>query len=248
MSKSSPLSAFTPTQLFGGGIVAGILVLCTLGFFILLSMYLKGVKPSALAANQPTAPAAYDDTGAPQGPVTVSPVDPNNDHIRGNVNSKVTVVEYSDLECPFCKRFHVTMQQVMQKYGNDIRWVYRHMPLDSLHQQARPEALASECAAEQGKFWEFIDLVFAETTSNDGLDLAKLPTYARQVGLNVNQFQQCYDSQKYASAVQEDEASALAAGAQGTPYSVVVGPNGETTVLNGAQPVEEVERAIQAYL
>ena len=180
--------------------------------------------------------------------ITVRPVDAKNDHIRGDKNAKITIVEYSDLECPFCKNFHNTMIQVLDANKANVRWVYRHFPLDSLHSQARKEALASECASEQGKFWEFIDLVFQETTSNDGLDLAKLPDYARRINLNVNQFNACVSSEKYAAAIREDEQDAQAAGARGTPYSVILGPKGETIPISGALPAAQVQSAIDSLL
>ncbi len=248
--KMSAFRSFSPVQMFVGGIVVGILVLCTIGFFIMLGLYFGGSTPSAriggnnaVVNNVPTG-----NTGAPA-QVTVREVDEKNDHIRGNKNADVTIVEYSDFECPFCKNFHNTMKQVIDTYGDDVRWVYRHLPLDSLHSQARKEALASECAAEQGKFWEFADIIFAQTTSNDGLDLTKLSDYAKQAGVgNVTKFNDCLNSSKYASAVQEDEQDAQAAGAQGTPYSVIVGPNGETVVVSGAQPYSAVEASLKQFL
>lgn len=105
---------------------------------------------------------------------TVNPVTPN-EHIKGNPNAEVFVIEYSDPECPFCKRFHETMKSVMQEYGDTgkVAWVYRHFPLDALHTKARKEAEAFECAAELGgnvKFWEYADKLFEITPSNDGLD------------------------------------------------------------------------------
>lgn len=103
--------------------------------------------------------------------ITFRAVDTGKEIVRGNPNAKITIIEYSDLECPFCKRFHATMEQVLATYGNDIRVVFRHFPLDSLHKKARTEANAVECAGEQGKFWEFIDGIFAVTPSNDGLDI-----------------------------------------------------------------------------
>lgn len=103
--------------------------------------------------------------------LTYRAVDTKKEVVRGNPDAKITIIEYSDLECPFCKRFHVTMEQVLATYGNDVRVVFRHFPLDSLHKKARTEANAVECAGEQGKFWEFIDGIFAVTPSNDGLDI-----------------------------------------------------------------------------
>src|SRR3989338_2531696 len=95
------------------------------------------------------------------------------DHLRGDPKATVKVVEFSDLECPFCKNFHRTMQQVMSEYSGQVAWVYRHFPLDSLHSKARKEAEASECAAELGGndgFWAYVDKLFEITPSNNGLD------------------------------------------------------------------------------
>lgn len=119
---------------------------------------------------QATTLAAAEIPAAETG-IKIRPADPKTEAVRGNQNAKITIVEFSDFECPFCKRFHQTMQQVVSTYGNDIKWVYRHFPLDGLHQQARPEANMSECAHEQGKFWEFTDGVFKVTPSNDGMDI-----------------------------------------------------------------------------
>ncbi|HYE60118.1 MAG TPA: DsbA family protein [Candidatus Kapabacteria bacterium] len=248
--KPTIAQVFSPVQLFVGGIVSGILVLCTIGFFIMLGMYLKGDNTYARNTGTNPAPSVVAGPVGEEEPtnVTVRPVDTKTDHIRGNKNAKVSIVTFTDYECPFCKRFHGTMQEVMAKFNDDVRWVYRQLPLDSLHSQARKEALASECAAEQGKFWEWTDLIFSETTSNDGLDLGKLPTYAGQVGLNVNKFNDCVNTAKYAAKVQADEADAQAAGARGTPYSVVIGPNGETRVISGAYPAANVEAVLREFV
>ena len=88
----------------------------------------------------------------------------DSDHIRGNRNAQVLLIEYSDFECPFCIRFHPTAQQLKDEYGNDLAWVYRHYPLDQLHPYARPAAVASECVTEIGgeeAFWKFADEVFS---------------------------------------------------------------------------------------
>ena len=242
----------SPIQVFIFGVVEAILVLCTLGFFIMLGVYFNGnggytpptnnyVPPVNNGGNVPTNPTQPTQ-------VTVAPVEENVDHIRGPKNAKVTVIEYSDIECPFCKRFHGTMQQLVAKYPKDVRWVYRHFPLDSLHQQARPEAMATECANEQGKFWEFTDLLYQTTGSNDSLDLTKLGEYAKQVGMNQAKFQTCYDSQKFASRVARDVTSGEAAGANGTPYTVVIGPGGETVPVSGAVPFESLDATVAQFL
>lgn len=250
------LSNLSSKQSFTAGLVGGVLSLCTIGFFILLWVVLGGRvslggsvnagQGAQIGAGNPT-PTIPTEPGAPV-VVKVREVDAKTDHIRGNAKSKISIVEYSDLECPFCKRFHETMKQVVDKYGDKIRWVYRHFPLDQLHSKARTEALATECASEQGKFWEYTDLIYQETGSNDSLDLAKLPEYAQRVGLNVGKFQKCLDDKKYADRVQSDADDAVAAGARGTPYSVLVGPKGETVVISGAQPFEAIEQMLKQFV
>src|SRR3989344_453399 len=111
-------------------------------------------------------PQAAEQTGDLE---EMSPIT-STDHIRGNPDAPIKIVEYSDFECPFCKRFHETMQQVSAEYGDQVAWVYRHFPLDQLHSKARKEAVASECAAELGgndAFWKFTDRFFELTPSND---------------------------------------------------------------------------------
>ncbi len=171
------------------------------------------------------------------------------DHIRGAANAKVTIIEYSDFECPFCKRFHPTMTRIIEEYPNDVRWVYRQFPLEQLHSKAIKQAEATECAGEQGKFWELTDKIFEVTPSNDGLDMAELPTYARDVGVpNIARFQECLDSGKYAQHIQDDIADAQAAGGRGTPYSVVITASGEKLPLSGAQPYAAVKQLVDKAL
>ncbi len=177
-----------------------------------------------------------------------APVDKEADHIRGNVDAKITIIEYADLECPFCKMFHGTMKEVMEKYGQDVRWVYRHFPLESLHAQAKLEALATECAAEQGKFWQFTDLIFSVTNSGDTLDLTKLSQYATSVGVDVPTFNSCYNNERYLDKINAHIEDAQKAGAQGTPHNLIIGPSGQVVALPGAVPFETVESEILKML
>ena len=128
---------------------------------------IKSIIDEALAVSANASPPKTSDDSRNVRQVTDS------DHLRGDPKAKVKVVEFSDLECPFCKRFHVTMQQVIEEYDGKVAWIYRHFPLDSLHSKARKEAEASECAAELGGndgFWAYIDKLFEITPSNNGLD------------------------------------------------------------------------------
>lgn len=218
------------------------------GAFIALALYFGG-KGKEAAPAQPATGAAAQQAAAGATIGEFRAVDAKKDHIRGAVNGKITIIEYSDLECPFCKRFHETMKQVLVAYPNDVRWVYRHAPLVQLHSKAPAEANAAECAGEQGKFWEFIDEVFAVTPTNNGLDLAELPKIAAKVGVaNAAQFKSCVDTNKYASAVQADLDDATKAGMRGTPYSVVVNTAGKKLPINGALPLESVKSTVDSLL
>lgn len=183
----------------------------------------------------------------------VKPVSPE-DHIRGNKDATISLIEYSDYECPFCKKFHPMAQEVMRMYGNDINWVYRHYPLDFHDPMATNEAMASECVAELGgndAFWEYTDLIYTRTKSNGhGLALEDLPKMAAEVGVNSEAFQKCLDSGKYRSKVQKDIAEGSNAGVQGTPGSILVNnKTGEAILIEGAQdPTRYFKPAIDQLL
>lgn len=175
------------------------------------------------------------------------------DHIRGNPNADVVIVEYSDFECPFCKRFHTTMQQVVSEYGDRVAWVYRQFPLDQLHPvKARAEAVASECAAELGgndAFWKFADRFMELTPSNNQTDIETvIPQIVREIGLNESAFQTCFESGKYDQHIEEDIQNAVATGGRGTPWSIVVTKSGNKYPLSGAQPYESVKQLIDLAL
>lgn len=175
------------------------------------------------------------------------------DHVRGDPNAPVKIVEYSDTECPFCKRFHSTMKEVMDTYGKDgkVAWVYRHFPLDQLHSKARKEAIALECANEQGgndKFWSYADRLYEITPANNGLDPAELPKIAEFVGLDTAKFNTCIASTKYDAHIEEEVQNATATGGNGTPWSIVVGAKNKKYPLSGAQPYASVKQLIDLAL
>lgn len=169
---------------------------------------------------------AVKPTGTASLPIEITPVSPT-EHILGNPSAKFVLVEFSDLECPFCKTFHPTVQKVIDQYGKtgEVAWVYRHFPLDQIHPKTRKEAEATECAAELGgnqKFWDYLGKVFEATPSNNGLDLAVLPELASSVGLKKADFQACLDSGKYAAKIEAQYQDGLKAGVQGTPHTIII--------------------------
>ncbi|KKU77924.1 MAG: Periplasmic thiol:disulfide interchange protein DsbA [Parcubacteria group bacterium GW2011_GWA2_47_7] len=171
------------------------------------------------------------------------------DHIQGNPNADVVIIEYSDTECPFCKRFHDTMVEVMKKYGNSgqVAWVYRYFPLD-MHPRAKKEAEGLECAFELGgndAFWKYADKIFEITPANNGLDVAMIPKIAGMVGLDVPKFTQCLDSGKYTARVQRDFVNGANVGVRGTPYSIIWNrKTGKQIPVNGAYPIENLTQMI----
>lgn len=174
------------------------------------------------------------------------------DHVRGNPNAKILLVEYSDYDCPFCKQFHDTLNQVMKEYGESAKvgWVYRHLPLEQLHPNAPKIAEAAECVADIGgndAFWKFTDRVFQEKTVQDFTEMSRLAEYASDAGADKNEFELCLNSGKMKEKVEASMAEALAAGARGTPHTFVI-VGGERTVINGAQPYAVVKQVIDNIL
>lgn len=165
------------------------------------------------------------------------------DHIRGNPSAPIKIIEFSDTECPFCKKFHFVLKQLVEEEGTNGRivWVYRHFPIRQIHPKALKEAEALECAGEIGgeiKFWEYADEIFQITPSNNMLDQAELSKTAVSSGIDKNRFEECLSSGRYSSKVESDIADAVMSGGNGTPYSVLIGPGGQKIGINGAQTRE----------
>lgn len=209
-----------------------------------------------ITESKPAAPNTLANALNTQPQITVKPINAQ-DHILGDANAKVALIVYSDLECPFCKGFDGTLNQLHQAYASDtLAIVYRHFPLD-IHPRARKEAEASECATEQGGnagFWAYITEVFAETPSNNGLDPALLPVIAGKVGLDVTAFNTCLSSGKYTAAIAADYDAGVAAGAAGTPYSVLLVKGQAVPFVDGqgnglgALPYASMKTIIDAFL
>lgn len=250
---NSILNNLSPKQSFFAGLVGAILALCTIGFFVLLVSFFNGgfsIEKNSAANNQPsrvaTAPQPTTPTPSAGGQVNITLSD--DDWVKGNPDAPITVVEFSDLECPFCKRFHPTVEQLLAEYPNEVNWVYRHFPLDSLHRKARPEAVATECAGELGGndgFWAMTDRIFAETPSNDGLDLSLLPQFAEDIGLDRGAFEACQSSGRHDQRIQQQYDQAIAAGGRGTPFSVIVAGD-QNVPVSGAVPYQQLKSVIDS--
>jgi protein-disulfide isomerase len=229
-------------------LVAGLVVGLGLGYYAGNARSQASAKNpggTQLAANnQPSAPADSGNAAAPAGKVILTKAD----HITGAKNPQIYLVEYSDFQCPYCQKFHPTMQRAIKEFGNQVALVYRHFPL-SFHQNAQIAAEASECASEQGKFWEYGDLLFAKGSGDGtGLTPPDLEKYARDLGLNGEKFDSCLAAKKYAAKVNADQASGSAAGVNGTPATILIDKNGGQRLISGAVSYEELKAAIDIAL
>ncbi len=175
------------------------------------------------------------------------------DHLIGNPDAKIIIVEYSDLECPYCKVFHTTMNKIMREYGEggQVAWVYRHFPIAQLHSKAHREAEATECANKIGgntKFWEYTNKIFSITPSNNELKESELLTTAQDIGLAESGFEDCLNGGETKGIVDNDILSGNTAGVRGTPTSFIFVDKKVAGTIDGAQPYEQVKATIDQIL
>jgi protein-disulfide isomerase len=194
-------------------------------------------SPAQAAAGAAQAPAAA--SGSEETPRYDVPVD--DDPALGPQDAPITIIEFSDYECPFCEKFHnETFQRLLDAYPGQIRFVYRDFPLNSIHPNAVSAAEAANCANEQGVFWEFHDLLFS---MRRGLSVQAYTGYAEELAVDVEAFQACLDSGRFRDEVQSDFEFAARMGVRSTPTFFV---NGLAVV--GAQPFEVFQQVIDQEL
>jgi protein-disulfide isomerase len=193
-------------------------------------------KQDLIAELKKAGPAIRVVMDSPRTTITVNPDDPS----EGKADAPVTLVEYSDFQCPFCLRVMPTLKQLRAKYGDKIRVVWKDFPLTQIHPQAFVAAQAGNCAREQGKFWELHDKMFGNQSA---LQPDALKKYAADAGLDAAKFNQCLDSSKYEARVQD----ALSAGGRlGITSTPTVFVNGR--IVSGAQPIEVFQSVIDDEL
>lgn len=206
-----------------------IAILCA-GALIALSVLVVGMRPPERTADAPNAesvPAVSED-----------------DYVYGSRSAGILMVEYSDLECPFCERIHASLKRIVDESEGEVAWVYRHLPLTSIHEEAFPAALAAECigkGAGNDALWAFVDSAFKNQRS---LGSAFYKTEAARAGISSAELAACLSSKELAEKVERQARDAVVAGAQGTPFVVIL--KGErSTAFNGALPYQEILRAIE---
>ncbi len=232
-TQSSPL-AVPLAIVFGFGLIAA-------------AIYFSGIGGSTTATLPPT-------TGGENAPVVqanIKPVD-ENDYIKGNPNAPILIVEYSDYDCPFCKNFHETMNQIMNEYGvtGKVAWVYRQFPIPQLHPNAPRISEAALCVGEvagNDAFWKFSDLIFEERNINEATNITRIPEYAVTAGADRDAFQACLESGTQKAVVEASFNEGAAAGIKGTPHSFVLVGN-QQAAIEGAQPYEVVKQIVENLL
>lgn len=252
--KNASSLVSVPAAIIIGSVLISVAILISGGVLKLKSFAKADVSPDPVVAGASAQPSVIPE---PEdiGPVKVSVDD---DPVIGDKNAKLTMIEFSDYECPFCKRyFDTTYQEIKKNYVDTgkIKIVYRDLPL-SFHQNAHKEAQAANCAKDQGgdgAYFKFHDEMFAKTTSNGtGLSIEELPALASNVGLNGTLLKQCLESGKHKQEVDKDLADASKAGADGTP-SFFIGKSSQDGIIEGvriigAQPFSSFKTVIEEQL
>lgn len=203
-------------------------IVLTVGIYSIAHRFLTDESPEALAL--PSQPTGKDD------------------HIRGTRSAPIQMIVYADFECKYCKRFHLQMlPEIEKQYGSEVVVVYRNFPMPS-RSKALPEAFAAECAAHIGgeeRYWDFVDILYRNTPSDNGFELARLPDLAAQAGLDVAAFEECRDSKTTEAKVFADMRDGAHAGVQIVPTFVFM-RGSESVVMPGYFP-QKLRAAIESF-
>ena len=234
-----------PKVTFMLGLVAGIAIMSLIGLVLFMQLLFSGkmstMKDSA-NPNKPTVVQQDNQKPQPKKEAKLSaPVDPKKDHVLGPKDAKVTLVEYSDFECPYCARHYDTMKKIEENYKGKVRIVFRHFPL-GFHAHAEKAAEASECAGDQGKFWEMHDKLF-ELNKAKKLGVEAFKQAAKDLGLDSAKFDKCLDSGEKADVIKADQKTGAESGVEGTPGTFV-----NDKFISGAYPYETFSSLIDKDL
>ena len=212
---------------------------------------LKAALSDIQVAPAPQPVQAPSQPGAP----AVLRISLDDDPMKGDPDAPLTIIEFSDFQCPFCSRFYEqTLSQIEEKYidTGKVNFVYRDLPLDSLHPNARPAHIAAECADEKGKFWEYHDVLFDKQSEWSNLPSADLQItltqYATDMGLQSTEFETCLNSQEMADEVNNDTLDAAKYAATGTPTFFIGTEKDGFVKMSGAQPFASFQLTIDSLL
>lgn len=207
------------------------------GYFFFKSQSLEKEKTKQIQLQEP----------APNNKLNIIKPD-SKEHWNGNKNVRYVWVEYSDLQCPYCKMIQPNLTKLLNVYSGKIAWVFRQFPLPS-HSKAQKSAEATECATELGgneAFWKMTDLIFAKMPD---LEIEQLPALASQIGLDEEKFKTCLDSGKFAKKVNNQLEEGTKAGINSTPTSVIYDlKTGKQTSVVGALPYEDLRKSLDTFI
>jgi len=200
-----------------------------------------------MAQNQDSSLSLYNSDNLKNRQTSIENIIPvnYNDHIRGKQQALIKIIEYSDFQCPYCKNFHVVLQQIVNDYPDKVQWIYRHFPDVNAHSQAATAAIVSECISElsgNNAFWQVADVFFIQQ-SLLGMDFYK--QIADELKINESKFNACLNLDKHAKKIEAHLQNALDSGATGTPFSVIIFPDGRKVPLSGATSYEVLESIIK---
>ncbi len=237
----------SPKLIFILGLVVGMAIFSLIGFISLLSIDAQKnqLNKEKLVENKDFVPNIKPPTTPPPSKKPQEEIKTaffeitKNDHIIGNFAAPVTLVVFSDFQCPYCSRSKDTMDEILKNYKDKVRIVFKHYPL-SFHQNAQKAAETSECASEQGKFWEMHDKLFA---NQETLSVDNFKKWAGELKLDNKKFDTCLDSGKYSEKVKKDLVEGQSKGVDGTPATFV---NGK--LISGAQPFDNFKTIIDLEL
>jgi len=242
--KHGVFASISSPMAFAFGVITTIAIVSFFGLIVLGLILITDTTTTTTKANTNTSAVVANTNTAPAAKSTIDPAS-----IRYTSGpGKITFVEYTDLECPFCKTFHPVINSLKTKYQGKVAFTTKHFPLN-IHPKAERENGAAECAGKQGKFFEFMDKIFEVTPSNNKLEDAVLFTTAEGLGLNMDTFRGCVENKEYAAVQNADAAEAEAVGATGTPFSVLIDQDGKIlTRFKGVVSESQLAAAFDQFL
>lgn len=247
LPSRSFFSGMAPKASFLFGLLSGVAAMSLVGF-VVTATFLVQTKGTSKTTNGSVAGAATNQNlgaqaGDPQGNPSAIREVTSDDHVRGAKNAKITVIEYSDFQCPYCQAVHPTLQKLLADYDGKVRWVFRNYPLESIHPNARPAANAAECVAALGgndAYWKFADTIYTDQSKMSD-DYYK--QVAVGIGISEKKFTDCFSSKKYDANITKDVDEGTAAGVQGTPATFI---NGK--LVSGALPYASFKSVVDSLL
>ncbi|MFC1622404.1 DsbA family protein [Patescibacteria group bacterium] len=220
----------SPKVNFFIGLVLGVAIISTLGFF--------GVNFTRDNSAENNAEKVAGEQENQEQPVINLEI-AESDYVLGNPDAPVKIFEFSDFQCPYCARHHETLHQIVDEYGDQVAWVFKQFPIAS-HPLGMPGAVASECAGEQDKFWEMSDKIFS---NQETLDLDSFAVFAQELDLDIEQYNTCVADDKYGEKILADYNLGIESGVRGTPSNFI---NNE--MVPGAVPFENLKQMIDELL